>query len=376
MGALDGTRVIDLSRLAPGPYCSMLLADMGAEVVRVDTIPTMAPSGRRSRDPLSRGKKSVCLNLKDAAAQDVLLRLAETADVFLEGFRPGVTSRLGCDYGTVRARNPRIVYCALTGWGQDGPYASMAGHDINYIAIGGPLGVIGRAGEAPLPPQNLVADFAGGGLMAAFGILAALLERERSAEGQFIDAAMVDGALNLTSFQWGFFSAGVTGPRGTNLLDTGAPFYEVYECADGRYFSVGAIEPQFHAELYRLLEIDPPANQMDRDNWPAEKARVAARFQERARDDWEGVFSGTDACAVPVLEIDELPEHPANKARGVFVETPDGQRQPAPAPRLGRTPGAVTLPAPFPGEHTDAVLGGLGLTGAEIAALRGRGAAA
>ena len=370
MGALDGITVIDLSRLAPGPYCSMLLSDMGAKVIRIDAI---GGGGGLPGDPLARGKKSIGLNLKSAEGQAVLHRMVEGADVVLEGFRPGVTDRIGAGYEQLNKVNPRIVYCSLTGWGQEGPLAQTAGHDIDYIAIAGALEPVGREEERPVPALNLIADFAGGGLMAAFGIVCALLERERSGEGQCIDAAMLDGAASLMSMHYGFHNAGVPVGRGKGMLDTGAPFYEVYETSDGRFMAVGAIEPQFFAEFWQRLGVGSDVSQMDRSSWPETKANIAKRFAEKTRAEWEEVFAGSDACVAPVLDLTEAMEHPHNVIRKVFDDLA-GRKVPAPAPRLSRTPGAFQGPPPSPGQHTDDLLGGLGYSPDEISALRSSGA--
>jgi alpha-methylacyl-CoA racemase len=371
VGPLDGIRVLDLSRLAPGPYCSMLLADFGADVVRIDAPGT--PVGRY--DMLSRNKRSVVLDLKRLEAQGVLLRLCESADVFLEGNRPGVAQRLGCDDATVRALNPRIVYCSLTGYGQHGPLASAAGHDINYVAIAGVLGQIGLGPQAceprPVPPLNLVADFGGGGLMAAFGIVMALLERERSGHGQFIDAAMIDGAASLMAAHYS--SQGVFSAPGRGLLGGGAPFYRCYRTSDGGYMAVGAIEPKFFAALCAGTGLDFVREQMEVARWPQQQRAFEQRFAERTRTEWSAVFAKLDACVTPVLDLDEAAAHEHNLAREGFPAGPGGQRHVAPAPRLTRTPGSVRQEQPRPGEHTAEVLAAAGYSGNEIGALRASG---
>jgi alpha-methylacyl-CoA racemase len=376
MGPLHGVRVVEIASLAPAPFACMVLSDLGAEVLRVDR-PTSV--GRDATiDPLGRGRQSIGLNLKDPAGVEVLLRLLDTADVLVEGFRPGVTERLGFGPDVCLERNPGLVYGRMTGWGQEGPMAQMAGHDINYIAVAGALDPVGRAGERPLPPLNLVGDFGGGGMLLAVGILAALHERSRSGRGQVVDAAMVDGAALLTSFIHGMRGQGVwQDARGTNLLDSGAPFYDTYETADGLFMSVGALEPQFYAALLHGLGLEGEdlPGQLDRDRWPELRARFTEVFKRRTRDEWTAIFDGTDACVAPVLGLGEAPGHPHATARTGFIDVA-GLPQPAPDPRFSRT-AAETPAAPVrPGEHTDAALGELGLTPEEIAGLRERGAIA
>ncbi len=376
MGPLHGVRVIEIASLAPAPFGCMVLSDLGADVIRVDR-PTSVGGGA-SIDPLGRGRRSVGLNLKDPAGVDVLLRLIETADVLVEGFRPGVTERLGFGPDVCLERNPGLVYGRMTGWGQEGPMARMAGHDINYIALAGALDPIGRAGERPLPPLNLVGDFGGGGMLLAVGILAALFERSRSGRGQVVDAAMVDGAALLTSFIHGMRGQGQwQDARGTNLLDTGAPFYDTYETSDSLFVSVGALEPQFYAALLTGLGLAgedlPP--QYAQDRWPELKARFTEVFKRRTRDEWAEIFDGTDACVAPILSLGEAPAHPHAAARTGFVDVA-GLTQPAPAPRFSRTAAETPAPPVRPGEHTDAALRELGLTDEEISALRESGSIA
>jgi alpha-methylacyl-CoA racemase len=329
-------------------------------------------------DPLNRGRRSVALDLKHPDGVATLLDLVEQADALLEGFRPGVAERLGFGPDVCRERNPRLVFGRMTGWGQDGPYASMAGHDINYVALAGVLDHLGRAGEQPTPPINLVGDFGGGGMLMAFGMVCGLLEAQRSGEGQVIDAAMIDGSSLLFTMIRGFAASGMwEGERGTNLLDTGAHFYDTYECADGRYVSIGSIEPQFYAELLRLtgLEGEELPRQHDHAAWPAMKERLAAVFRTRTRDEWSAVMEGTDVCFAPVLSMHEAPEHPHNVAREGFVEVA-GQTHPAPAPRFSRTPGAIERPPPHAGQHTDEALADWGLPAERIAELRAAAAIA
>jgi alpha-methylacyl-CoA racemase len=376
MGPLHGVRVIEIASLAPAPFACMVLSDLGADVVRVDR--PAGVGGEASMDPLGRGRRSIGLNLKDPAGVALLLRLVENADVIVEGFRPGVTERLGFGPDVCLERNPGLVYGRMTGWGQDGPMARMAGHDINYIAVAGTLDPIGHAGERPLPPLNLVGDFGGGGMLLAVGILAALYERSRSGRGQVIDAAMIDGAALLTSFIHGMRGQGLwQDARGTNLLDSGAPFYDTYETADGRYMSVGALEPQFYAALLHGLGLEGEdlPDQLDRDRWPEMRARFTEVFKGRTREEWTEIFDGTDACVAPVLGLGEAPGHPHVTARGGFVDV-GGLTQPAPAPRFSRTAAETPAPPVRPGEHTDAVLTELGLSPEQISGLREGGAIA
>jgi alpha-methylacyl-CoA racemase len=375
MGPLRGVRVIEIASLAPAPFGCMILADLGADVLRVDRAERCGPAARVPADPLGRGRRSIGLNLKEQGGLDILLRLIDEADVLVEGFRPGVAERLGFGPEACADRNPRLIFARMTGWGQDGPLAPTAGHDIDYIAISGVLGTIGRAGQRPVPPLNLVGDFGGGGMLLALGILAALVERGISGKGQVIDAAMVDGSALLSSFLYGMLATGGwQDRRGSNLLDGGAPFYDTYVCADGGCVAVGALEPQFYAALLAGLGLAdaglPP--QHDRDGWPVLRERFAAAFATRTRDDWASVFAGTDACVAPVLSLTEAPAHPHATARHAFAEV-GGVMQPAPAPRFSRS--AVSEPAAprRPGADTDAVLTALGLGGPEVADLRARG---
>ncbi|HYC00806.1 MAG TPA: CaiB/BaiF CoA-transferase family protein [Candidatus Limnocylindrales bacterium] len=377
MGPLSGFRVIEMAGLAPAPYAGLILADFGAEVIRVDRSPTAGSRPDPTRDYLARGKRSIGINMKDARGVATLLRLIEKADVLIEPFRPGVMEKLGAGPEVAMARNPALVYARLTGWGQDGPFAPMAGHDINYIALSGALSLFGREGEKPIPPVNLLGDFAGGGMLCALGVVLALLERSRSGKGQVVDSAMVDGAAHLSSFVFGFFHAGLWGgPRGTNLLDTGAHFYDTYETSDGQFMSVGAIEPQFYARLLDGLGLageDLPY-QMDRSSWGDMRRRFAEVFRTRTRQEWTQIFDGTDACVAPILGLGEAAAHPHNVARKTFVDGVGGAMMPAPAPRLSRTPGNAAASAPIPGAHTDAVLAEAGLSSQEIAELRAAGA--
>jgi alpha-methylacyl-CoA racemase len=352
-GPLAGTRIIELAGIGPGPYAAMLLADMGAEVVRVDR---PGQGGDIAGAVTMRGRRSVVLDLKTPGAVEALLGLVEAADALIEPFRPGVAERLGIGPDVCLERNPRLVYGRMTGWGQEGPWAQMAGHDIGYIAITGALHAIGRADGPPQPPLNLLGDFGGGSMFLVVGILAALLERERSGRGQVVDAAIVDGTASLSSMLFGMLASGFwSEPRGVNLLDTGAPFYDVYETSDGRWMAVGALEPQFYAELVRLLDLDGLPAQHDRERWPELRSRIAARFKERTQREWADVFAGTDACVAPVLTWSEAGSHEHLAGRGTLVER-DGVTQPAPAPRFSRTPSALGTPAVPSGADTRAVL--------------------
>ena len=380
MGPLAGVTVIEIAGIGPGPFCGMMLADMGAEVIRVDRAdnvrggdPDLPPA-----DLLNRGRRSVGVDLKSPDGVEVVLELVEQADALIEGFRAGVAERLGIGPDECLARNPKLVYGRMTGWGQDGPYARAAGHDINYIALAGALEPIGRRGEAPVPPLNLVGDFGGGGMLLAFGVVCGVLERQRSGQGQVIDAAMVDGAATLMTMTHAFRAMGIwDDERGTNMLDTGAHFYDVYETADGKYVSIGSIEPQFYAELLRRtgLEGEDLPWQHDRAQWPALKERLAAIFRAKTRDEWCELMEGTDVCFAPVLTIPEAIEHPHNVHRGTFVEVASIP-QPGPAPRFSRTSPEVTAPPPHPGQHTDDVLAAAGFDADRIAKLRATGAVA
>ncbi len=379
MGPLSGIKVIELQGIGPGPFCGMMLSDMGATVVRVDraaNVPAVAPAGA-SLDVLARGRQSIAVDLKAPEGVETVLRLVEGADALIEGFRPGVMERLGLGPDVCLGRNPKLVYGRMTGWGQDGPYAQMAGHDINYIALGGVLAHIGRAGEAPLPPLNLVGDFGGGGMLLAFGMACGLVEARVSGKGQVVDAAMVDGSAILMTMFAGMLHGGAhSEQRGTNLLDTGSHFYDVYRTADDRYVSLGSIEPQFYAELLRLSglgdEPDLPP-QMDRAQWPAMKERVAALIASKTSDQWCAIMEGSDVCFAPVLTMAEAARHPHNVARQTFVEVA-GISQPAPAPRFSRTEVGVQGPPAWPGQHSAEVLREFGFTDDETASLRASGA--
>jgi alpha-methylacyl-CoA racemase len=360
-GPLAGVRIIELAGVGPGPMCAMLLADLGATVLRIDRREAAGLGIRRplKYDLLLRNRKSIALDLKDPRAINVVLRLVEKADALIEGFRPGVTERLGLGPDTCRERNPRLIYGRMTGWGQTGPLAKTAGHDIGYIAITGVLNAIGRRDAAPSIPLNLVGDYAGGSLFLALGILAALHEAQHSGQGQVIDAAIVDGTASLATTFFGMQAAGMLSPqRGTNVSDSGSHFYDVYQCSDDKWISIGPLESKFYLQLLKHLNIDPATlgSQSDSQAWPQAKAVLAARFRTKSRDEWAEMLADTDACVAPVLEWREAPNHPHLAARGTFVAV-DGVVQPSPAPRFSRTPAATpTPPAPVTPENTDAAL--------------------
>ena len=380
MGPLRGVKIIELAGIGPCPMCAMLLAELGADVVRVDRPVDsglgigMAPEHRL----LHRSRPSIAVDLKHPDGVETVLRLVDGADALIEGFRPGVTERLGIGPEDCAARNPGLVYGRVTGWGQDGPLAGAAGHDLDYIALTGALDAIGRRGAPPTPPLNLVGDFGGGALYLALGVVAALYEARESGRGQTVDAAMIDGAASLMTSAYALRAAGVgDGPRGENVLDGGAHFYEVYETSDGRYVAIAPVEPKFYAELLERIGLDPgdAPHSMDRADWPASKAQLAARFRTRTRDEWCEVLEGTDACFAPVLGMDEAHRHPHNAARATFVER-DGIVQPNAAPRFDRTPGGIRCSPPAPASGTRAVLADWGFTAAEIDDLAARGVVA
>jgi alpha-methylacyl-CoA racemase len=379
-GPLEGTRIIEIAGIGPGPFCAMMLADMGADVIRIDRSQNVrggdpaTPPG----DVLMRGRRSLGVDLKHPDGVEAVLSLIETADGLIEGFRPGVMERLGLGPDAALARNPKLVFGRMTGWGQDGPYAPTAGHDINYIALAGALEGIGRRGGPPMPPLNLVGDFGGGGMLLAFGIACGIVSAQKTGKGQVVDAAMVDGAAVLMTMFHAFTAMGIwDDERGTNLLDTGAHFYDVYETSDGKYVSIGSIEPQFYAELIRITGLDQEELpfQMDKTQWPAMKDRVAAIFKTKTRDEWCDLMEGTDVCFAPVLSIREAPQHPHNLHRKTFIER-EGIVQPAPAPRFSETPGAIQRPPSHAGQHTDEVLLEWGFDADRVAKLRDAGAIA
>ncbi|MDP9901004.1 CaiB/BaiF CoA transferase family protein [Variovorax ginsengisoli] len=380
-GPLQGVTVIELAGIGPGPFAGMMLADMGARVIRIDRIPS--PGGgsaleglMRNDSIVDRGRESIAVNMKDPRGIEMVLALVERADILIEGFRPGVTEKLGLGPDDCHARNPRLVYGRMTGWGQTGPLANAAGHDLNYIALSGALHAMGPQDRPPAPPLNLVGDYGGGGMLLALGVVAALLEARTSGQGQLVDAAMTDGAAVLMAAQYGLMAKGHWGDaRESNFLDGSAHFYGNYECADGRFVSIGSIEPQFYRQLLEKCEISDPhfLQQWERGEWPALKAKLAALLRTRSRDAWCALLEGSDVCFAPVLAMSEAPQHPHNRARGTFV-APGGVVQPAPAPRFGRTPSELPPPAPVIGRDSVALLRSLGLSDGDIAALRDAGA--
>jgi alpha-methylacyl-CoA racemase len=353
-GPLLGLKIVEFAGIGPGPFCGMLLSDLGADVVRIDRL---GGRGGAPSDVTARGRRSVALDLKAPAAIETALQLIDRADAVFEGFRPGVMERLGLGPDVALARNPKLVYGRMTGWGQFGPYAQAAGHDINYIALTGALHAIGPA-EKPVPPLNLVGDFGGGALYLAFGLLAGVIHARATGQGQVIDCAMTDGAASLMSMFYGMSASGMwADARQANLLDGAAQFYDTYECADGKWISLGSIEPQFYALLLEKAGLSDPAllAQMNRAEWPALKAQVAAAIKAKTQDEWCEIMDATDVCFAPVLSLAEAPKHPHNAARKTFVEVA-GVTQPAPAPRFSATPGAITGPPPAIGAHTAEVL--------------------
>ena len=382
MLALDDVRILDLSRLAPGPFCSMLLGDLGADVLLIEPPPDSragqggVPAGD-PHDALRRNKRSMVLNLRDEEARAVFYRLAETADVVLEGFRPGVVKRLGVDFETLRAKNPRLIYCSLSGYGQTGPYANVVGHDINYISVGGALGMIGWPDQPPAIPMNVIADFAGGGLHAAFGILAALHARERTGRGQYVDIAMSDGVLYLLSMMVSAYLANGRAPeRGATVLNGSVPHYNVYQCADGKWISLGSLEPHFWANLCKALGCeDFIPHQYDSAKRDEIFAHFRRQFASKTRDEWFATLKPIDICVAPVLDLGEALSNEHNVARNMVIEV-DGVKQIGIGTKLSETPGAVRSTSPAPGQHTDEVLASLGYDAGAIADLRARAAVA
>ena len=375
-GPLRGVTVIELAGIGPGPFAGMMLADMGADVIRVDRMPTAASGSGlgallRNDSIVDRGRRSIAIDLKDQRGVEIVLQLVARADILIEGFRPGVTEKLGLGPDVCRVRNPKLVYGRMTGWGQSGPLAQAAGHDLNYIAISGALHAMGPKDRPPAPPLNLVGDYGGGGMLLALGVVAALYEAQRSGLGQVVDTAMTDGAAVLMAAQYGMAAKGFwRDERESNFLDGSAPFYGSYECADGRYVAIGPIEPQFYRELLQKCGIDDPhfAKQWERAEWPALKAKLAAMFKTRSRDAWSALLEGSEACFAPVLSMSEAPLHAHNVARATFVES-NGAMQPAPAPRFDRTPSELPPAAPAIGADGVDLLRAAGRSEAEIEAL-------
>ena len=381
-GPLSGRRIIEIAGIGPGPFAAMMLSDMGAEVIRVErTQAVRGPAPDTAHwDVLLRGRRNIAIDLKSPDGIATLLELVKGADALIEGFRPGVMERLGVGPEDCARVNPKLVYGRMTGWGQDGPYGPRAGHDINYIALAGALAHFSRAGEAPVPPLNMVGDFGGGGMYLAFGVVCALLEAERSGKGQVVDAAMVDGAASLMSMFWGFKNIGLFNENapGTNLLDTGAHFYDVFECKDGKFVSIGSIEPQFYALLLEKTELQNDerfTKQMDQSQWPALKETLRAVFATKTQAEWCQIMEGTDVCFAPVLTMSQAAAHPHNVERKTFIEI-DGVTQPAPAPRFSRSTTQVSTPPAHPGQHTREILADWGIPQDRIEQLIASGAVA
>jgi alpha-methylacyl-CoA racemase len=377
---LDGVKIVELAGIGPGPFAGMLLSDMGADIVRIDRAQQVNPASfdKQNLEPLYRGRRSIGVDLKNPEGVELVLSLVEKADALFEGFRPGVTERLGLGPDTCLARNPRLVYGRMTGWGQDGPMAQAAGHDINYIALAGALAHFGRAGTKPTPPINIVGDFGGGGMFMAFGLVCGILEAQRSGKGQVLDVAMVDGSAVLMSMMWGLRNIGAwQEEQGVNFLDTGAPFYDTYETADGKFVSLGSLEPQFYAELIQRLGLEGEnlPGQMARPDWETLRARFTELFKTKTRGEWDEVLLGTDACYAPVLTMSEAAQAEHMRARNTIIEI-DGVEQPAPAPRFSRTTPKVRWSAPWPGQQTDEALADWGIDSGDITKLRETGAIA
>ena len=376
-GPLTGYKIIEIAGIGPGPFAAMMLSDMGAEVIRVERVQAVrdTQSSNANWDVMQRGRKNVAIDLKHADGVEALLQLVEKADAMIEGFRPGVMERLGVGPDVCLARNKKLVFGRMTGWGQDGPYANAAGHDINYIALAGALAHFGRAGEAPVPPLNMVGDFGGGGMLLAYGVVCALLEAQRSGAGQVVDAAMVDGSAILMSMFWGFKNIGLhdENARGTNMLDSGAHFYDVYKCSDGKFVSIGSIEPQFYAQLLQLTGLASDAefvNQQDRSMWPKLKQRLTEVFATKTQAEWCKMMEGTDVCFAPVLTMSEAAKHPHNVARKTFIEIA-GTTQPAPAPRFSRTVASLPTAPVGAGANTREVLQSWGIQNVDELITRG-----
>ena len=368
MGPLSGTTIIEILGIGPAPFCGMMLSDMGAEVIRVDR---PAKTALRPRDVLSRGRRSIAIDLKQKSGQEIVLRLCQHADALIEGFRPGVMERLGLGPELCFKRNEKLIYGRMTGWGQEGPLAHAAGHDPNYISLAGVLHTIGLKDKGPVLPLNLIGDFGGGGLLLAFGIVAAMFEAQRSGKGQVVDAAIVDGAASLMAIIYGLYARGAwVDERESNFLDGGAHFDNVYETLDGKYISICALEPQFYSLLLEKLALDPKAfnNQMERSKWPQYKMEFAALFKQKTREEWCTLLEGTDVCFAPVLSLSEAPQHPHNISRGTFV-THDDMLQPAPSPRFSRTSPEIQGLSRIPGQDTRLILEKAGFSDEEIESL-------
>ena len=375
-GPLVGLKVVELAGIGPGPFSAMLLADLGADVIRIDrqSDPGLGVPRGAEFDLMNRSRRSIAVDLKNPHGVETVLKLADQADVLIDPFRPGVTEKLGLGPDEALARNPRLIYARMTGFGNHGPLAHAAGHDINYIALSGALHSIGPK-EGPIPPLNMIGDFGGGGMYLAFGVMAAIFEAQRSGEGQVVDIGMVDGAISLMTPIYGLHASGYWhDTRGENILDGAAPFYGAFETSDGKFVSIGSIERKFYAILLDKLGLDPDTltDQMDRDHWPALKATIAATIKTKTRDEWVEIMEGTDVCFAPVLSLVEAPNHPHNQARKNFVEVA-GITQPAPAPRFSRTPGRVHAPPAVPGEHTEAALADWGFSAEDISRLKDAG---
>ena len=376
MGPLKGLKIIEMAGIGPGPFCGMVLVDLGVEIIRVDRASAIGTGSKQ--DAANRGKKSIAVDLKSEEGVEVVLKLVETADAIFEGFRPGVMERLGLGPDVCLERNERIVFGRMTGWGQEGPLANAAGHDINYISLTGALAAIGRPGSPPVPPLNLIGDFGGGGMLLALGLLAALLESKESKKGQVVDAAMTDGSALLMTMIYSMYSSGMwKTSMGSNLLDGGSHFYDTYECKDGKFISLGSIEPQFYALLCQIAELDESifGKQMSRDSWPEQKEAIKKIILDKTRDEWCELMEGTDVCFAPVLDMSEAPKHPHNVERKTFIDL-EGVTQPAPAPRFSRTEPEVVSSPSVVGEHTDEVLTSIGFSDEDINTLKTSGAVA
>jgi len=376
MGPLKGLKIIEMAGIGPGPFCGMVLADLGAEIIKVDRASAIGTGSKQEAS--NRGKKSIAVDLKSEEGVEVVFKLVEKADAIFEGFRPGVMERLGLGPNDCLKRNERIVFGRMTGWGQEGPLAKAAGHDINYISLSGALAAIGRPGSPPVPPLNLVGDFGGGGMLLALGLVAALFESKQSKKGQVVDAAMTDGSALLMTMIYTMQSLGMWKTTlGSNLLDGGSHFYDTYECEDGKFISIGSIEPQFYELLCQIAGLDKSifGKQMSRDSWPKQKEEIKKIFLNKTRDEWCELMEGTDICFAPVLDMSEAPKHPHNIERKTFIEL-EGVTQPAPAPRFSRTEPEISSSPSVVGENTDEVLISMGFSQEDIDSLKISGAVA